>query len=98
MQSITPVEIQRRIAANMRRWRLRRGLTQEALVERTDLDRRHLQRIERGEENLTIASLVGIANALNVTPAMLFRKAELLPARTGRPPKRKSGARRRQDA
>jgi len=94
MPSTTLAKTQRRIAANVRKWRLQRGLTQEALIELTGLDRRHLQRIERGQENITLASLVGLANALEVTPSMLFRPAELAPAKRGRPPKKRAGVRK----
>ena len=75
------------IAANMRRYRLRRGLTQEALAEIADLDLRFLQRIERGTTNLSISVLIAIAEALQIAPTALFRVAKLGPSRPGRPRK-----------
>ncbi len=75
------------IAANTRRWRLRRGLTQEALSEMADLDLRFLQRIERGTTNLSVSALVALADALGIEPTQLFRVAKLPPARVGRPRK-----------
>lgn len=75
------------IAANTRRWRLKRGLTQEALAEMADLDLRFVQRIERGTTNLSVSVLVSLSEALDVAPTALFREAKLIPARPGRPRK-----------
>jgi transcriptional regulator with XRE-family HTH domain len=75
------------IAANTRRWRLRRGLTQEALAEIADLDLRFIQRIERGSTNLSVSVLISLADALALNPTQLFRAAKLEAARPGRPRK-----------
>jgi ribosome-binding protein aMBF1 (putative translation factor) len=75
------------IGANVRRRRLRVGLTQEALAEAADLDVRFLQRVERGETNIGVAAVVALADALGVAPGLLFRKAELPAAKPGRPRK-----------
>jgi ribosome-binding protein aMBF1 (putative translation factor) len=80
-------DVLRFIAANTRRWRLRRGLTQESLAERADLDLRFVQRIERGTTNLSVSALIALADALKVEPTALFREAKLTPARPGRPRK-----------
>jgi transcriptional regulator with XRE-family HTH domain len=48
------------------------GRTQEDVAERADLDAKHLQEIERGSVNATVATLLGIARALKVTLADLF--------------------------
>jgi transcriptional regulator with XRE-family HTH domain len=75
------------IAANTRAWRIRRGLTQEALAEIADLDLRFIQRIERGSTNLSMAVLVALADALDVPPPALLREAKMSPSRPGRPRK-----------
>jgi transcriptional regulator with XRE-family HTH domain len=75
------------IAANTRGYRLKRGLTQEALAEVADLDLRFIQRIERGTTNLSISVLVALSDALEIAPTALFRAAKLSPARPGRPRK-----------
>jgi transcriptional regulator with XRE-family HTH domain len=49
------------------------GLTQEQVAERSKLDYKHFQAIESGGSNVTVASLVGIAKALQVTLMELFR-------------------------
>jgi transcriptional regulator with XRE-family HTH domain len=73
------------IAANVRRCRLRQGLTQETVAEYAEIDLTYLQRIERGRANITVSVLLGIADALDVEPDRLFRPARLEPARRGRP-------------
>lgn len=75
------------IGANVRHLRRSQRLTQEALAEAAELDVRFLQRVERGETNLSVASVVALADALKVSIGMLFRKAKLLEATPGRPAK-----------
>ncbi len=82
----------RSIAANVRRLRLGRGLTQEALAERAGLDLSYEQRVERGATNLSMSVLVALARALGVPPGLLLRKARLSTPQRGRP--RKAGTRR----
>ena len=81
-------EFLRSIAANVRRGRNQRGLTQEALAERAGQDLSYLQRIERGSTNLSARVLLALAVALDVPPSFLVRKARLAPAKRGRPRKR----------
>lgn len=77
------------IAANVRRARERKNLTQERLAESASVDIRYLQRVERGTINLSIDVLTALAEALGVTPASLLRPAKLSPPKTGRPKKKK---------
>ncbi len=62
----------RRLGRRIRALRIEAGLTQEAAAERARLDYKHLQAIEAGQSNVTVASLVGIAKALRVSVADLF--------------------------
>lgn len=78
------------IGANVCRCRGRLDLTQEELAERTGFDARFVQRIERGRVNLSIESLVRLADALHVKPGHLLRSTKIPVARQGRPPKRRS--------
>ena len=79
----------RDIAANVRRTRLRRVLTQEKLAELSAVDIRYLQRIERGSANMSVAVLIGLANALEVKLTALFRPGKPPPPpKPGRPRKR----------
>jgi transcriptional regulator with XRE-family HTH domain len=75
----------RSIAANVQKWRARRGLTQAGLAERAGIELRFLQRVERAQVNFGVASLVALADALGVRPAELLRDAELTPPARGRP-------------
>lgn len=77
------------IGANVRRLRLLRGVTQQRLAEKADLDERFLQRIEHGETNIGIESLVALADALDVEPVDFFEPAQIAPATRGRPKKTK---------
>jgi transcriptional regulator with XRE-family HTH domain len=95
IRSDTPLDVRKEkvltylrfIGANTRRWRLKRGLTQEGLAEIADLDLRFIQRIERGATNLSVSVLIAIAEALDIDPTVLFRAAKLSPAKPGRPRK-----------
>jgi transcriptional regulator with XRE-family HTH domain len=75
------------IGANVRRLRLKRGLTQEQLAEAADIDLRFVQRVEHGETNLGVAVLIKLADVLGVQPGVLFKPAELPEVKRGRPKK-----------
>ena len=60
------------IGEKIRKYRKARGLTQEKLAEKTDLSTNFLGALERAEKNLTLANLINIANALDVTADMLL--------------------------
>lgn len=67
-------DLKERIAANVRQRREERGLTQESLAAVARLHGRHLQRIESGAANVTLESLVRLAEALDVDPTDLLEK------------------------
>jgi transcriptional regulator with XRE-family HTH domain len=60
---------QQTVAAAVRRLRLHRGWSQEELAARADLHRTYVGSIERGQENVTLATLDKLAKALKVEPA-----------------------------
>lgn len=60
----------------MRALRQARDLTQEEAAEIAKLDEKHWQDIEGARTNPTVATLVGIARALEVTIADLFDKGK----------------------
>jgi len=64
------------IAANTRRVRERRGLTQEQLAEEADLDVRQVQRVERGTIDFGVTRLVRLASALDIDVGKLLRLAK----------------------
>ena len=61
------------VARNIRRLRLDRGLTQEALAVDAEIDRTYVSRLERGLENPTVAVLEKLARALSSNIEELFR-------------------------
>jgi len=62
------------IGANVRALRLDRHLTQAQLAERADYEDRFIQYVEAGHRNLTIDSLVALADALEVEPQALIER------------------------
>ncbi|HUI06392.1 MAG TPA: helix-turn-helix transcriptional regulator [Verrucomicrobiae bacterium] len=56
---------------NVRKQREARGLTQEALAEKADLDQTYISGIERGVRNPSILSIAKMAKALGVPLSQL---------------------------
>jgi transcriptional regulator with XRE-family HTH domain len=52
---------------NVARFRNERGLSQDTLAEKADLDRTYVSGIERGVRNPGIKSVLRIARALNIS-------------------------------
>ena len=60
------------VGQNIRKYRKLSGLSQEKLAEKCGLHRTYIGGIERGERNITLASLQVIATALDRTPIELL--------------------------
>lgn len=60
------------IGKKIREYRKERGLIQDELAEKVNLSPNHMGAIERAEKNLTLTTLINIANALDVTADMLL--------------------------
>ena len=60
------------IGKKIREYRKERGLTQDELAEKVNLSPNHMGAIESAEKTLTLATLINIANALDVTADMLL--------------------------
>lgn len=71
---MTPAELLRRLAVNVRRLRTAASLTVKQAAERAEMHWRHWQKIEAGQNNATLSTIVRVAAALHVTPAELFEK------------------------
>ena len=65
-----------------------RSMTQEQLSSKLDVNVQYLQRVERGVENLTVASLTRFAAVLGTQVADLFATPASRLVRVGRPKKR----------
>lgn len=61
-----------RVAWNVRRIRVMRGLSQEALAVDAAIDRTYVSRLERNQENPTVALLDRLANALGCDTREFF--------------------------
>jgi transcriptional regulator with XRE-family HTH domain len=59
-------------AANLRRERLRLGLSQEALGHACDLNMSEVSRLERAKRDPRLATIVKLARALEVPPSHLL--------------------------
>lgn len=60
-------QLSKRIGKNIKRARMDRGLTQEALARKAGLSLGYLARIEIGGHDLPISTLAGLAKVLRVT-------------------------------
>jgi transcriptional regulator with XRE-family HTH domain len=60
------MDVRKQLAGNLRRIRLERGYSQEALALEADIDRAYMSGLERGVRNPTVMLLVKLANALKV--------------------------------
>ncbi|HUB66287.1 MAG TPA: helix-turn-helix transcriptional regulator [Candidatus Methylacidiphilales bacterium] len=63
MSSTIPSQL-KKFGANLRRERVQAGLTQEKLAELADLNIRTVQKIEAGDINILITTLVRLQQAL----------------------------------
>lgn len=57
--------------------RLTKGISQEELAHRADLDSSYVGRVERGDNNATALTLTRLAAALDTTVAKLMQRAGL---------------------
>ena len=57
----------------VRSLREQKGLTQEAAASAAHLDGKHIQAIERGHANITLATMLGLARGLDVPLVSLVR-------------------------
>jgi transcriptional regulator with XRE-family HTH domain len=67
------MNIQVQLGARIRELRLEKGLSQEKLADACGLHRSHMGEIERGNVNVTLSTLLAIAQKLQTTPAALLQ-------------------------
>jgi transcriptional regulator with XRE-family HTH domain len=65
--------IQKTLGTRIRELRLKRGWSQEQFADICDIHRSHMGEIERGETNLTLSTMLVIAQKLETTISSLFR-------------------------
>ncbi len=78
-------QLLRDVGARVAELRRAKGLTQSELATQLGSSDKHLQRVEGGQENLTLRTLSGLALALGVPVASLFRPPLATVRRRGRP-------------
>lgn len=61
------------VGSRVRELRIAAGLSQEELADRAGLHRTYVGGIERGERNIGVLNLFGLARALKVSPSELLR-------------------------
>jgi transcriptional regulator with XRE-family HTH domain len=66
------MDIRRVFGANVRRYRVAAGLSQEAVAVKMGVDRAYVSGMERGQQNVTLLTMWHLAEALNVRPAALL--------------------------
>jgi len=72
------------VGQNVLRLRIRQGLTQEELAEKSGFGQQYLSDLERGKRNPTIVSLYELAQALGVSHVDLVRPPRGKPAKSRR--------------
>lgn len=68
------MDIRQDFAANLRRLRLARNLSQEALAHEAQIDRTYVSALERGVYSASLDTIANLANALGVEPYELLIK------------------------
>lgn len=66
LEGMAEGDLQRAVGNNLRAYRQKRGLSQEAFAEVLGVHRTYMGGLERGERNLTLRSLERIADRLGV--------------------------------
>ena len=59
-------------ATNVRKYRVEKGISQEALADLAGLHRTYISAVERERRNISIDNIENIAVALDVDPYLLF--------------------------
>ena len=65
-------DLQRVLGANIRRYRLARGMSQEAFADLLGVHRTYVGGLERGERNVSLRALERYAEQLGVEPVALL--------------------------
>jgi len=66
MLTFVDMDIKKKFGKQVKKFRLEKGLSQEALANQADLDRTYIPSIEKGDRNVSITVIEKIAQALKV--------------------------------
>ncbi|MEQ1715193.1 MAG: helix-turn-helix transcriptional regulator [Hyphomicrobium sp.] len=67
------MDMRKLVGENVRRIRLKKGLTQERLVEVSGISQQYISGLESGRRNPTVVTLHELAQALGVSPVDLLK-------------------------
>ncbi len=87
MRPADPTQVLRSVGRRIAELRRAVGLTQEQFAEEFEASVSYIRRVEAGSENLTLVTVVKIANILRVLPADLLQLPQSSEVRRGRPPR-----------
>ena len=71
------MDIKSRFGKKVKKYRLSKGLSQEAFAHKADLDRTYISSIEKGERNVSLVVIEKIAIALEIEISNLFDEKNL---------------------
>lgn len=66
-----------RLGLKIKELRRERNITQEVLSSMCDLDVRTIQRIEKGQQNITLSVLFDLGKSLNINPEELIKHCNI---------------------
>lgn len=69
----TETDLLKQLGRNIKAERIRKGYTQEIFAEIIGVSREYISRIERGQENMSVLKILGIANNLQTDINNLLR-------------------------
>ena len=67
------MDLKQMIGARIKEIRTKKGITQEQLSERMEINPKYLSSIERGKENPTLNTLIRLSKSLGVDLSEIFR-------------------------
>jgi transcriptional regulator with XRE-family HTH domain len=71
------MDIKSRFGKKVKKFRLSKGLSQEAFAHKANLDRTYISSIEKGERNVSLVVIEKIAIALEIEISNLFDEKNL---------------------
>ena len=72
-KEVSMTEINKKVGTNIRKYRVKKGWTQEKLAFKANLHRAYIGQIERGEKNIGLKNLEKIANSLGIKVTDLLK-------------------------
>lgn len=73
MDALHKKRLTREFGKRLRKIRLEKKLSQRGLALEADMEHKHVQRIEAGEVNPTMTTIIALADAFGIDPGELLR-------------------------